>query len=48
MKTAKRKGTANERRSVAYLEASGYKCTRAAASFGVFDIIGVSPTDIVL
>jgi Holliday junction resolvase len=30
------------------LEASGYACTRAAASLGVFDIIGVGPTDVVL
>jgi hypothetical protein len=30
------------------LEASGYSCTRAAASLGVFDIIGVGPADVVL
>jgi hypothetical protein len=30
------------------LEASGYLCTRAAASLGVFDIIGIGNTDIVL
>ena len=45
---AKRKGSRNERRSIALLEASGYLCTRAAASLGVFDIVGIGPSDIVL
>jgi len=45
---AKRKGTRNEHRSIALLEAAGYACTRAAASLGVFDIVGVGPSDIVL
>jgi hypothetical protein len=30
------------------LEASGYACTRAAASLGVFDVVGIGPSDIVL
>jgi hypothetical protein len=30
------------------LEAVGYECTRAAASLGVWDIIGISATDLVL
>jgi hypothetical protein len=45
---AKRKGTRNEHRSMKLLEASGYNCTRAAASLGAWDIIGVSATDVVL
>jgi Holliday junction resolvase len=45
---AKRKGTHNEHRSIALLEAAGYACTRAAASLGVWDIIGIGPTDVVL
>jgi Holliday junction resolvase len=45
---AKRKGSRNEHRSIRLLEAAGYACTRAAASLGVFDIIGVGATDIVL
>jgi Holliday junction resolvase len=45
---AKRKGSRNEHRSIQLLEASGYKCTRSSASLGVFDIIGVSSTDIIL
>ena len=45
---AKRKGSKNEHRSMRLLEASGYACTRAAASLGVFDIIGVGSIDIVL
>lgn len=44
----KRKGTKNEHKSIALLEAAGYKCTRAAASLGVFDVIGIGSTDIVL
>ena len=44
----KRKGTKNEHKSMRLLEAAGYSCTRAAASLGVFDIIGVSSTDVVL
>ena len=43
----KAKGSRNERRSMALLEAAGYSCTRAAASLGVFDIIGISSTDFV-
>lgn len=30
------------------LEAAGYACTRAAASLGAFDIIGIGSTDVVL
>lgn len=45
---AKRKGTAREYRSIALLEAAGYLCTRAAASLGAWDIIGISATDVVL
>lgn len=44
----KAKGNRNEHRSRAILEAAGYAVTRAAASLGVFDLIGVGPTDIVL
>jgi Holliday junction resolvase len=46
--SAKSKGTRNEHRSMAILEASGYATTRAAASLGVWDIIGIGATDIVL
>jgi Holliday junction resolvase len=45
---AKRKGSRNEHRSMAILEAAGYATTRAAASLGIFDIIGIGPTDVVL
>jgi len=44
----KRKGTRNEHRSIRLLEAAGYRCTRSSASLGVFDIIGVGSTDVVL
>lgn len=45
---AKRKGTRNEHRSIALLEADGYQCTRAAGSLGAWDIVGIGSVDIVL
>jgi hypothetical protein len=33
---------------MALLEAAGYACTRVAASLGVFDIVGIGPSDVVL
>lgn len=45
---AKRKGSRNEHRSMALLEAAGYVCTRSAASLGEWDIIGVSVGGFVL
>ena len=45
---AKRKGTRNEHRSRLLLEAAGYAVTRAAASLGLWDLIGVGSTDVVL
>jgi hypothetical protein len=45
---AKRNGTRNEHRSIRLLESAGYRCTRAAASLGAWDIIGISSTDVVL
>lgn len=45
---AKRKGTRNEHRSIQLLETAGYQCTRAAASLGAWDIIGIGSTDVVL
>jgi Holliday junction resolvase len=44
----KAKGNRNEHRSIAVLEAAGYKCCRSAASLGSWDIVGVSSTDVVL
>lgn len=48
IRNAKAKGNRNEKRSMRILEASGYSCTRSAASLGEWDIIGVGPTDFVL
>ena len=45
---AKRKGNRNEHRSIRLLETVGYACTRAAASLGAFDIIGIGSADVVL
>ena len=44
----KAKGNRNEYKSMRLLEAAGYVCTRAAASIGVWDIVGISSRDIVL
>lgn len=44
----KAKGNRAEHKSMAILEAAGYRCTRAAASLGAFDIIGIGSTDVVL
>jgi Holliday junction resolvase len=43
---AKGKGTRNEHRTIRYLEAIGYRCTRAAASMGEWDVIAISSTDV--
>jgi hypothetical protein len=45
---SKRKGTRNEHKSRVLLEAAGYAVTRAAASLGAWDLIGVGSTDVVL
>jgi hypothetical protein len=45
---AKRKGTRNEHRSRLLLEAAGYAVTRAAASLGMWDLIGIGSTDFVV
>jgi len=44
----KAKGSRNEHRSIALLEAAGYRCTRSAGSLGEWDIIGIGSTDVVL
>jgi Holliday junction resolvase len=45
---AKRKGRRNEHRSNRILEAAGYAVIRAAASIGLWDLVGIGSTDIVL
>lgn len=42
------KGRRNEYKSIKILEAGGYLCTRAAASKGTFDLVGIGSTDLVL
>jgi Holliday junction resolvase len=44
----KRKGTRNEHRSKALLEAAGYAVCRAAASLGAWDLIGIGSAEVVL
>ena len=41
MKNAKAKGSKNEHKAMRLLEASGYYCTRAGASLGIFDIVAI-------
>jgi len=48
MRNSKGKGTRNEHRSRCLLEAAGYAVTRAAASLGVWDLVGIGSTDFVL
>lgn len=45
---AKAKGARNERRSRLLLEAAGYRVTRAAASLGAWDLVGIGSADVVL
>lgn len=45
---SKAKGSRNEHRTMELLEAAAYCCTRAAASLGIFDVIGISAVDVVL
>ena len=42
------KGTRNEQRSIALLERAGYYCVRSHLSAGIFDLVGIGATDIVL
>ena len=44
----KAKGSKNERKTIALLEASGYQCTKSGGSLGVWDVIGISAFDFVL
>lgn len=48
VKNRKAKGTRNEHRSMAVLEAAGYRCTRSAASLGEWDLVAIGRTDVVL
>jgi hypothetical protein len=48
VKNTKAKGNRNEHRSMAVLEAAGYRCTRSAASLGEWDIVGIGSADVVL
>lgn len=44
----KAKGARNEHKTIRLLETCGYRCTRAAASLGVFDIIAIRKDKILL
>lgn len=46
--SAKRKGNRNEYKTIKLLESYGCKCTRAAASLGEWDIIGISASKVYL
>lgn len=42
------KGSRNEHRSMRLLEASGYRCTRAAGSLGAWGVVAIGPADVLL
>jgi hypothetical protein len=44
----KAKGRRRDRRSVAVLEAAGYRCIISAASLSEWDLIGIGTADVVL
>lgn len=44
----KAKGNRNEYKTMRLLESLGYECFRAAGSLGLFDVIGVSASDVLL
>ena len=46
MVNTKAKGTRAEHRAMRQLAEVGYKCTRAAASLGEWDIIAIGPNDV--
>ena len=41
------KGTRNERRSRAVLEAAGYRVVKSGASLGEFDLVCIGPVDLI-
>lgn len=43
---AKAKGARAERRAIRLLEASGYVCTKAGGSLGLFDIVAIGAVDV--
>ncbi len=44
----KAKGTRNEHKTIAYLEKDGWACTRSAGSLGVWDIIAINSSCVLL
>lgn len=45
---AKAKGSKNERRSIALLQAAGYACTKSGGSLGLWDVVAVGADDVLL
>lgn len=48
LKNAKAKGSRQERRTMALLEAAGYTCIKSGGSLGEWDVIGIGPRGVVL
>jgi hypothetical protein len=46
LKHPKRKGSRAEHKAIALLEATGYRCTKAGGSLGLFDVIAIGPHDV--
>ena len=45
---SKRKGTRNEYRTIALLEASGYRCIKSGGSLGDWDVVAIGPRGVIL
>ncbi len=43
LKNPKAKGSRNERRTMAVLEAAGYRCVKSGGSLGEWDVAGFGP-----
>lgn len=48
MNPKKAKGKRSERKSVAFLEEQGFRCTRSGGSLGVWDVIGINAERVIL
>ena len=48
LKNAKAKGSRQERRSMALLEAAGYSCVKSGGSLGEWDVVALGPQGVVL
>jgi hypothetical protein len=48
LKNAKQKGNRQEHRTMAILEAAGYRCSRSGGSLGEWDVFAIGTVDVLL